>query len=257
MADRSKRETKRERELRERRAYYAQLPPEEKRAYRERRIREKKLRKLKHMAVSSGVMLALIVISVIGVLLQRGGRKTPGTQQNSADPAQSSVRLPDYVVENLIRKNPYSRPGDPLEQVNGIVVHYIGNAGTTAENNRNYFDSLADQKEGEDARSASSHFIIDLDGTVILCVPLNEIAYASNSRNADTISIECCHEDETGKFNDATYMSLVKLVKWLEEEYDLKPENVIRHYDVTGKECPRYFVQNEEAWNQFLKDIER
>ena len=86
-------------------------------------------------------------------------------------------------------------------------------------------------------------------------MPLGEIAYASNERNADTISIECCHPDESGKFNEATYESLVKLVKWLEETYQLQPEAVIRHYDVTGKDCPKYFVDNKDAWEQFRRDI--
>ena len=155
------------------------------------------------------------------------------------------------MVQDLIRVNEHSRPGTRLEKVNGIVVHWVANPGTTAKQNRDYFDGLADSGE----RDVSSHFIIDLDGTVLQCVPLGEIAYASNERNADTISIECCHPDESGKFNEATYESLVKLVKWLEETYQLQPEAVIRHYDVTGKDCPKYFVDNKDAWEQFRRDI--
>ena len=255
----NKRKEKRQEELRKRRAYYAQLSPEEKRIYKAKRIREKKLKKLKKMVISTGVMLALILISVVGIMCQRSGQKKPNGSQTPGGTAAGqdadSAALPDWIEEDLIRVNPYSRPGDPLEQVNGVVVHYTANPGASARNNRSYFDGLADQKDPDSATSASSHFIIGIEGEIILCVPLNEIAYASNSRNADTISIECCHEDETGKFSDATYLSLVRLVKWLEERYDLKPEDVIRHHDVTGKDCPRYFVQNEEAWNQFRKDI--
>ncbi len=252
----NKREEKRQEELRKHRAYYAQLSPEEKRIYKAKRIREKKLKKLKKMTISMGAMLALILISVVGVMCQRSGQKKPSGSQNSSGTAAAGqdAALPEWIEENLIRVNPYSRPGDPLEQVNGVVVHYTANPGASAKNNRSYFDGLADQKDPDSATSASSHFIIGIEGEIILCVPLDEIAYASNSRNADTISIECCHEDETGKFSDATYLSLVRLVKWLEERYDLKPDDVIRHHDVTGKDCPRYFVQNEEAWNQFRKD---
>ena len=41
--------------------------------------------------------------------------------------------------------------------------------------------------------------------------PTSEMSHATNARNVDTISIECCHPDETGQFNDATYSSAVKL----------------------------------------------
>ena len=90
---------------------------------------------------------------------------------------------------------------------------------------------------------------------IIQCIPCNEIAYASNERNADTISIECCIPDDTGKFTDATYGSLVHLVTWLMGRYDLTTDDVIRHYDVTGKACPKYYVENEAAWEQFKSDL--
>ena len=87
------------------------------------------------------------------------------------------------------------------------------------------------------------------------CIPLDEVAYASNNRNSDTISIECCHPDETGKFYDSTYQSLVNLCAYFCREFDLEAEDVIRHYDVTGKACPKYFVDNEDAWTQFHEDV--
>lgn len=159
--------------------------------------------------------------------------------------------VPDWVQQELLDVNPYSRPGTPLEEVNGIVVHYVGNPGTTAAQNRSYFAGLAQSGE----TYASSHFVIGLDGEIIQCVPLDEIAYASSQRNVDTIAIECCHPDEEGKFNDATYQSLLRLVRWLQEEFHLDNSQVIRHYDVTGKECPLYYVRNPEAWEQFLTDL--
>ena len=32
-------------------------------------------------------------------------------------------------------------------------------------------------------------------------------------------------------------------------------EQVIRHYDVTGKECPKYYVDHPDAWEQMKADI--
>ena len=102
---------------------------------------------------------------------------------------------------------------------------------------------------------ASSHFIIGIDGEIVQCIPSSEIAYASNSRNDDTLSIECCHPDESGKFSEETYDSLVELTAWLCRYFDISPDEVIRHYDVTGKLCPKYYVENEDAWEDLLADI--
>jgi N-acetylmuramoyl-L-alanine amidase CwlA len=139
-----------------------------------------------------------------------------------------------------------------LDEVNGIVIHYTANPGSTAIQNRNYFEGLKTSHE----TMASSHFIIGLDGEIVQCIPTSEVSYASNDRNNDTISIECCHPDETGQFNQATYDSLVELTAYLIGKFDLSTEDVIRHYDVTGKLCPLYYVDNEDAWQQFLADVD-
>ena len=159
---------------------------------------------------------------------------------------------PDWITVDLLPINPYSRPGTPLEEVNGVVIHYVGNPGTTAEQNHSFFENLAQTGE----TYASSHFLVGLEGEIIQNIPLNEIAYCSNSRNADTIAIECCHPDDSGEFNSATYDSLVRLTRWLMDEYNLDTSQILRHYDVTGKECPRSFVQHPEEWTQFLADLE-
>lgn len=164
------------------------------------------------------------------------------------------ISVPDWIERDMIPVNQYSRPGEYLTDVNGIVIHYTANPGSSAKQNRDYFAGLAD---GKSQTYASSHFIIDTDGTIIQCIPMSEISYASNDRNYDTISIECCHKDESGEFTKETYASLVKLVVWLSDTYLIDTENVIRHYDVTGKICPKYFVDHEDKWQEFLKDVEK
>lgn len=158
------------------------------------------------------------------------------------------------IEEDYLTENPYSRPGTKLGKVSKIVVHYTANPGTGAHANRNYFEGLSESGD----TYASSHFVIDLNGDIIQCVPLNEIAYASNEANAYSISIECCHPDADGEFSDSTYNKCVKLVARLCEYYQLDPkEDVLRHYDVTGKECPLYYVKHPEEWNMFLSYVAR
>lgn len=164
--------------------------------------------------------------------------------------SEISAEKPELTVD-LLTVNPYSRPGDELTQVNGIVIHYTANPGASAKNNRDYFENLKDTH----ITSASSHFVIGLEGEIVQCIPSWEIAYASNERNKDTISIECCHPDETGAFTKETYQSMVQLTAWLCTKFNLTEEDVIRHYDVTEKICPKYFVENEEEWSRFKEYI--
>ena len=132
-----------------------------------------------------------------------------------------------------------------------MVVHYTANPGSTAQQNRDYFENLKDTH----TTKVSSNFVIGLEGEIIQCIPLDEKSSASNDRNIDTLSIEVCHPDETGKFNQASYDSLVKLTAWLCDYTGIGRDQVIRHYDITGKLCPLYFVEHEDAWNQFLQDV--
>lgn len=212
----------------------------------QKRKRQRRKELLLHVLLSSAIIVILITIGVVVLsgmsAEQTGGRKREITKY-IPDP-------PEYR-EDLLPINEYSRPGTELKKVKGIVVHYTGNPGTTARQNHDYFEGLAESH----VTKASSHFIIGLSGEIILCVPLDEIAYASNERNVDTISIECCIDNEAGKFNEATYDSLVELTAWLVSEYDLDEDDVIRHYDVTGKNCPKYFVEHESAWEDFKMDV--
>lgn len=159
---------------------------------------------------------------------------------------------PEIDVE-LLTVNPYSRPGTKTKKIRGIVIHYTANPGAAAMGNRNYFENLKDTK----ATKASSNFVVGLDGEIVQCVPTWEVAYASNERNEDTVSIECCHPDESGKFKKATYKSMVQLTAWLCMKFDLTDKDVIRHYDVTGKNCPKYFVEDEKAWERFRSDVKK
>lgn len=158
----------------------------------------------------------------------------------------SEAKIPDYVDIQLLDIGK-ARTGIPILNVKNIVVHYVGNPNTSAQNNRDYFA----KKDTE----VSSHFVVGLEGEIIQCVPLDEKSSASNWRNKDTISIEVCHPDETGKFTDVTTQSLVKLTAWLCKTFHLSEQDILRHYDITGKECPRYFVQNEAAYQEFLQQV--
>ena len=159
----------------------------------------------------------------------------------------AATSAPDWVDQQIIKVDGDSRRGVMLEGVRNIVIHYVSNPGTTAQQNRDYYANPSSE--------VSSHFVIGLKGEIIQCIPLHEKSSASNHRNKDTISIEVCHPDESGKFTDASYQSLVKLTAWLCDICDLDSSEIIRHYDITGKQCPLFFVTHEDKWKQFLRDV--
>ena len=135
----------------------------------ENRRRRRKQERTRRMIV--GGLAAVIGIAVIVTAVLVTKKLTGRKQVNPAD-----VAVPEYVNVNLLTPNEYSRPQIPLEKVNGIVVHYVANPCSTALENRNYFEGLKDQT-GSKTTSVSSHFVIGLEGEVVQCVPLNEVAY--------------------------------------------------------------------------------
>ena len=108
------------------------------------------------------VLLALVLLVLGGVKLRYAlaHRNLPG----------SNVSVPDFVTVDYIPTNEYSRPGTPLREISGVVVHYVGNPGTTAAANRSFFANLALTHE----TYASAHFVVGLEGEILQCVPLTE-----------------------------------------------------------------------------------
>ena len=160
-----------------------------------------------------------------------------------------AVPRPNIDVQ-LLTPNDWSRPGIKVKSIDKIVVHYLGNPETTAQENRDYFESLKNLQD----TYMSANYVVGMDGEIIQCVPDGEVAWASNRANYYSISIENCHHDSSGRFTDATYWSDVHLVAYLTEKYDLERDDIIRHYDVTGKDCPKWYVDHPDEWERFKDD---
>lgn len=144
-----------------------------------------------------------------------------------------------------------SRTGEKLKSISKIVIHYVGNAGSSAEANRNYFEN-----QGKIGKQVSAHYIVGLNGEIVQCIPDNEVAFHAGeyTTNRNSIGIEVCHPDSTGKFTEITINALSELVHSLMLKYNISAENVIRHYDVTGKKCPLYYIDNNR-WNELKSRI--
>ena len=135
-----------------------------------------------------------------------------------------------------------------------IAWHYTGASGVKGINTiNNWFNSINRGEQGK--KYASSHFVCDLDGKIYSYVPMSRIAWTTNSANYYSIGIECATTGKDDHYTDEEYVSMVKLGAWLAQYYGLDPrKDFIRHYDVTKKICPRYFVNNSSKWKQFKLD---
>ena len=155
----------------------------------------------------------------------------------------------------------HGRTGQRLDPI-GVVIHYVANPGSSAMANRNYFEN------GSDGNGVSAHYIVGLNGEILRCVPENERAmhagraYGSQwteqakVNNATLLGIEVCHPDRTGVFSAVTYNALVWLTADICSRRGFDPiKAVVRHYDVTGKSCPLYYVNNPSAWTRMKEDI--
>lgn len=218
-------------------------------SYRKKKISKDHIRIL--IVLLSAMMLITICLLLRSCAL-RSNKKNRADNGSAVENYEGSYAA-DCINVDLLTPNKYSRPGIRLPRINGIVVHYTANPGSTAKENRDYFDGLKDSH----ATHASSHFIVGIDGEIVQCIPTREVSYASNERNMDTISIECCHVRKDGRFTEKTYSSLVRLCAYLCHRFGLSQKDIIRHYDVTGKLCPRYFVEHKDAWAGFKSDVKK
>lgn len=157
-----------------------------------------------------------------------------------------------------------------------IAIHYT--AGVTSK--RGAARSAADWFANPNAQG-SADFIVDDVETVqfnpdldnYYCWAVGGSRYNTKGGrlygtafNCNTISIEICSINDTGRmtqandghysFSDAALDRAEELTKYLMQKYNIDADHVIRHYDVNGKPCPGIYGWNadtgdESAWRAF------
>lgn len=140
-----------------------------------------------------------------------------------------------------------------------IVIHYTANDGDTALNNAKYFYS--------ENRGASAHYFVD-ENEIVQVVEDSNMGWHcgttgtyvhSECRNSNSIGIEMCsrkYSDGTYYIKDEVVASTIELTKYLMDLYDVPLENVLMHYDVTGKICPAPFVNDMSLWTDFKSKLQ-
>ena len=156
-------------------------------------------------------------------------------------------------------------PADPSNYYSGrggnsikyIVMHYTANDGDTDEGNAHYFQGAG--------RRASAHYFVDED-SVAQSVRDNDAAWHCGGAlesshhplrgicmNRNSLGVEMCSDIVGGKYTitPQTVDRAVELVKYLMAKYGIDVDHVVRHYDVTGKDCPEPWVRDESLWRAF------
>lgn len=189
------------------------------------------------------------------------------------------------IERDLLTVNEWSRPGRKLVEVLGIIFHWVGNPETSAQMNRDYFESRKNGKLGY----GSAHAVIDMDGGVVQTIPDDEVAYhvgsaqldpmsgrvytdwararfgrfakfpEANSPNNCTIGIEMCHIDWAGHFTSETIKTATDLAVTYCAAYKLDPFTQIgTHFGTVGwKKCPRLWSNQPELLKDFRVEVKR
>ena len=149
-----------------------------------------------------------------------------------------------------------------ISKIEWIVLHYTGNDGDTDENNGNYF--------ANNIIKASAHAFVD-DDSVTISVPDDYVAYAvagskySNCSetgggkcfgkvtNTNSYSIEICDDVKNGVVypSKKTIENALAYAEAKAKEFGIPKSRIIRHFDVNGKPCPKYWcgtAEKDKLW---------
>ena len=208
----------------------------------------------------SGKALCNCTVTIDGKLW----RFDAGCYAEEADGAPKEDTKPHINQNPNFKGYNVSKRNDPIMY---IVIHYTGAEGT-AKNNIDYFNG--------GNRNASADFFVSQNGEIWQYNPDLKRYYSwhcgggrqsskggtfyGRCKNANSIGIELCtHKGADGRiFYDATIAAARILVRYLMEEYGVKQANVIRHYDVNGKNCPAvygYAGDNAPKWDKFKASL--
>ena len=161
----------------------------------------------------------------------------------------------DMYYQKALPLSYYKQKRDKAAVVKYIVIHNTANVGDSAKNNVNFYAFWNDRERG-------AHFFVDQEGLIGRSIPMEHTAFSVGDKgtgnlknivtNENSISIELC-DIVTKEPSDAMVKSVVELIKYI-QKYCPNAKTIVRHYDVTGKTCPKAMVDNDK-WGKFLNRI--
>ena len=200
----------------------------------------------------------LLVQQVKEVLARSGGGYvTPGGVAIPGGEWTPQNSLGGIQIANTNRIQHNYRKGNN-RKIEYIVIHDTQNHGADAAAHFGYFNKPSSK--------ASAHYGVD-DKSIYQYVDDKDISFhcgdpksggydrTIHRSNNNSIGIEMCVNDDSSF--KTTVQKTLYLTKQLMTKYNIPLNRVIRHYDVSGKICPRQFSPNNwKLWYQFKKDLQ-
>lgn len=144
-----------------------------------------------------------------------------------------------------------------------IVIHNTANNGDTDEGNAKYFH--------DNKLNASAHYFVDEDSATQVVMDENTSWHCADKQpliagggtfkgkclNSNSIGIELCSDIVDGKLiiTEKTQNNGAELTAMLMNKYGVPIDRVIRHFDVTYKQCPQQFMKYPEIWDKFMLKV--
>lgn len=144
----------------------------------------------------------------------------------------------------------------PLSAIKFIVIHDTANTGKGA-------DAMAHYRYLQHAtRSGSAHYYVD-DKEIVQTIDDSVVAWSVGDKwarknatrddvtNYNSISVELCINEGIDKAK--AYQNLLWLTRYLMTKFNAE---VVRHFDATGKPCPKSWQANNwSQWWKFKKEL--
>lgn len=156
------------------------------------------------------------------------------------------------TVDHIPRNTPHNRRPGIRMQPQWITIHSTGNPSSTAANERAWLTNP------NNPRQASYHYVVDATQT-IECIPPTEVAWhAGDGRgqgNYASVGIEICESGD----RERTLAAAADLAAEIMGAWGWSVERLKRHYDWSGKICPRILYDGGSwaGWEQFKREVER
>ncbi|MEK4157584.1 N-acetylmuramoyl-L-alanine amidase [Paenibacillus sp. FSL R10-2779] len=159
----------------------------------------------------------------------------------------------NYRKDHIARSTACNRRPGYVMNATTITIHNTGNVASSAANERAWLTNPTN------ARQASFHIVVD-EREAIECLPLTENAWHSGdgsavkSGNRTSIGVEICESGNYAKTLDNAAALVASMLK----ERGWGVDRLRRHYDWSGKVCPRLMYDGGKwtGWTAFKALVE-
>lgn len=153
----------------------------------------------------------------------------------------------EYKVQHITNKNKIIRD----MEAKSLTIHSTANLKSTAQNERDNLNRI------DNTSSTGFHLVVD-DTQAIECIPFNKVAYhagdgANGLGNSTSIGLEICESGNRSKAIENAVTAAAKILH--ERNWDI--DKLKRHFDWSGKNCPRILSDNNwKEWNEFKSKVQ-